>query len=200
LDLLEQQASALYAAATPSKINYQGDERRYRARRRELDAILGQLGIRSPFPWDSLAECLAYGKTEFPQNYGARRADILTRKDRVAELLQRRIDDHAAGDPLAEVARLASAAGELLPDPSAIRVELARIEANIHTDPSAAIGKAKNLIEATAKAVLLDVGKPIPDRLRWEIHVPDRFLLLVLLSGVIAGGRAGRDVAGTAIG
>src|SRR5262249_55486781 len=96
LDLLEQQATALSAAAAPAKIDYQGDERRYRARRRELEAILDQLGIRSPFPWDSLAECLAWGKTEFPQNYAARRADILARKDRVAELLQRRIDDHAA--------------------------------------------------------------------------------------------------------
>jgi hypothetical protein len=163
LDLLEQQASALSAAAAPEKIDYQGDERRYRARRRELEAILDRLGIRSPFPWDSLAECLAWGKTEFPRNYAARRADILARKDRVAELLQRRIDDNAAGDPRAEMARLASTAKEVLTDPSAIRVELARIEANIHTDPSAVIGKAKNLIEATAKAVLLDLGKPIPD-------------------------------------
>lgn len=162
LDLLEQQAIALSAAAAPSKIDYQGDERRYRARGRELDAILERLGIRSPFPWDSLAECLAYGKAEFPRNYAARRADISARKDRVAELLQRRIDDHAAGDSRAEVVGLASVAEELLSDPSAIRVELARIEASIHTDPSAVIGKAKNLIEATAKAVLLDLGKPVP--------------------------------------
>jgi hypothetical protein len=129
----------------------------------ELDAILDRLGIRSPFPWDSLAECLAWGKTEFPRNYAARRADISARKDRVAKLLQRRIDDHAAGDPRAELARLASAAEELLTDPSAIRVELERIEASIYTDPGTAIGKAKNLIEATAKAVLLDLGKPVTD-------------------------------------
>jgi hypothetical protein len=68
LDLLEQQASALAAAAAPQKIDYRGDERRYRAQGKELDAILGRLGIRSPFPWATLAECLAYGKTEFPEN------------------------------------------------------------------------------------------------------------------------------------
>jgi len=163
LDLLEQQASALAAAAAPPKIDYQGDERRYRAQRKELDAILGRLGIRSPFPWATLAECLAYGKTEFPENYRARRADISKRKAQVAELLQRRIDDDAAGDPQAGVSGLRSAAEGLLLDPSAIRVELARIEASIHTDPGTAIGKAKNLIEATAKAVLLDLGKPVSD-------------------------------------
>lgn len=163
LDLLEQQASALAAAAAPQKIDYRGDERRYRAQGKELDAILGRLGIRSPFPWATLAECLAYGKTEFPENYRARRADISKRKAQVAELLQRRIDDDAAGDPQAGVSGLRSAAEGLLPDPSAIRVELARIEASIHTDPGTAIGKAKNLIEATAKAVLLDRGKPVSD-------------------------------------
>lgn len=135
LDLLEQQASALAAAAAPQKIDYRGDERRYRAQDKELDTILGRLGIRSPFPWATLAECLAYGKTEFPQNYQARRADISKRKAHVAELLQRRIDDDAAGDPQAGVSGLRSAAEGLLPDPSAIRVELARIEASIHTDP-----------------------------------------------------------------
>ncbi len=42
--------------------------------------------------------------------------------------------------------------------------------------------------------------KPRPSGLRWEIHVPDRSLFLVLLSGVIADGRMGRGVAGTTIG
>jgi hypothetical protein len=117
MDLLEQQASALAAAAAPPKIDYQGDERRYRAQGKELDAILGRLGIRSPFPWATLPECLAYGKTEFPQNYPARRADISKRKAQVAELLQRRIDDDAAGDPQTQLSGLMSAAEDQLSDP-----------------------------------------------------------------------------------
>ena len=58
---------------------------------------------------------------------------------------------------------LHGAAEDALADPSAIRLELTRIEDSIAEDPSAAIGKSKNLIEATAKAVLTELGQPVPN-------------------------------------
>ncbi|GIH61073.1 abortive infection family protein [Microbispora siamensis] len=65
------------------------------------------------------------------------------------------------GDPIAAIRALGLAASNVLVDASAIRVELARLERSLDEDPSLAIGKAKNLIEATAKAVLLQRGRPV---------------------------------------
>ncbi len=62
-----------------------------------------------------------------------------------AELLQRRIDDHAAGNVQVGLTGLHGAVEDALADPSSIRLELARIEDSIAEDPSAAIGKSKNL-------------------------------------------------------
>ncbi|GAA1738409.1 abortive infection family protein [Nonomuraea bangladeshensis] len=65
------------------------------------------------------------------------------------------------GDPMAAIRTLGTIAADVLPDASAIRVELARLERSLDDDPSLAIGKAKNLIEATAKAVLAQKGQPV---------------------------------------
>ena len=64
LELLERQASALYAAAAPKGMSPSGNERAYRQGRQQLEAILVELGIPSPFPWASLEECLAFYKAE----------------------------------------------------------------------------------------------------------------------------------------
>ncbi|GGP12964.1 abortive infection family protein [Nonomuraea glycinis] len=65
------------------------------------------------------------------------------------------------GDPMAAIRALDAVASDVLPDASAIRVELVRLERSLDDDPSLAIGKAKNLIEATAKAVLAQAGQPV---------------------------------------
>lgn len=163
LELLERQASALYAAAAPKGMSPSGNERAYRQGRQQLEAILVELGIPSPFPWASLEECLAFYKAEISGQgaYALRKKDLAARKARTAELLQRRIDDNAAGDVRSGLAGLGRAAGGALANPSAIRLELQRIENAIEADPSAAIGKAKNLIEATAKVVLTELGHPV---------------------------------------
>ncbi|GLW98764.1 abortive infection family protein [Microtetraspora sp. NBRC 16547] len=70
-----------------------------------------------------------------------------------------------SGDPMAAIRALGTAASDVLPDASAIRVELARLERSLDDDPSLAIGKAKNLIEATAKAVLAQQGQPVGNNL-----------------------------------
>jgi hypothetical protein len=165
LELLERQASALYAAAAPKGMSPSGNERVYKKERRELEAVLAGLGVAMPFPWASLEECLAFYKATISGSgaYGRRKADIASRAAHTAEMLQRRIDDHAAGNVQAELTGLHGAAEDALADPSAIRLELTRIEDSIAEDPSAAIGKSKNLIEATAKAVLTELGQPVPN-------------------------------------
>ncbi|MEV4242125.1 abortive infection family protein [Streptosporangium canum] len=72
------------------------------------------------------------------------------------------------GDPMAAIRALSAAASDALLDASAIRVELARLERSLDDDPSLAIGKAKNLIEATAKAVLAQKGQLV----RTNLNVP----------------------------
>ncbi|MFF0366413.1 abortive infection family protein [Micromonospora sp. NPDC005087] len=69
----------------------------------------------------------------------------------------------APGDPLAAVTHFAALADSALPDAAAIRQELARLERALPDDTGAQIGRAKNLIEATAKAVLTLTGETVND-------------------------------------
>ena len=70
----------------------------------------------------------------------------------------------APGDPVAAITNLAAVADGTLPDAAAIRQELARLERALPDDTGALIGRAKNLIEATAKAVLALRGEPVSDK------------------------------------
>jgi hypothetical protein len=58
------------------------------------------------------------------------------------------------GDFAAAFSDLALSADTALPDFTGIRAEISRLEKAVPDDPGAAIGRAKNLVEATAKAVL----------------------------------------------
>ncbi|MEU0081966.1 abortive infection family protein [Micromonospora tulbaghiae] len=70
----------------------------------------------------------------------------------------------APGDPAAALTQLAAAASGTLADAAAIRQELGRLERALPDDTGALIGRAKNLIEATAKAVLAQRGEPVSDK------------------------------------
>lgn len=159
LELLKAQTAELSGAGAPSR-DHQPDDRAYKRRRRELDKILARLGIDPPFPWASLTLWEAEAKTEFPRDYAGRRRHLRALADPVREQLSRRISDEAAGDLQTTVADALALATSATLDPSAIREELRRVENLVYTDPGAAIGKAKNLVEATAKAVLAARGRP----------------------------------------
>ncbi|WP_410662107.1 abortive infection family protein [Amycolatopsis sp. lyj-84] len=51
-----------------------------------------------------------------------------------------------------------------LTDPSAIQEQLDRIQRAIIDDPALAIGSAKELVESTAKVVLIERGRPVNDK------------------------------------
>lgn len=64
-------------------------------------------------------------------------------------------------DPATVFSDLVTIAAGGLADISSIRTELRRLEKALPDDPGAAIGRAKNLMEATAKAVLHARGRPV---------------------------------------
>lgn len=68
-----------------------------------------------------------------------------------------------AGDPLSAIAALAATASVALSDTAAIRQELTRLERALPDDTSALIGRAKNLVESTSKAVLALRGEASGD-------------------------------------
>jgi Abortive infection C-terminus len=65
------------------------------------------------------------------------------------------------GDFAAAFSDLALSAGAALSDFTGIRAEISRLEKAVPDDPGAAIGRAKNLVEATAKAVLAYRGMTV---------------------------------------
>jgi hypothetical protein len=69
------------------------------------------------------------------------------------------------GDPLKVLDELAALAATAAVETSAIRAELRRLESALPDDPSVAVGRAKNLVEATAKAILIRHGLPVDNRL-----------------------------------
>jgi hypothetical protein len=160
LQILERLIGMVIAHVNPDDINYRGSEANYRRADGQLGAQLRRLGLRSPFPWSTLAEAKGTLKAH-ASGVGSHAA----RRERVEELasplrtqLQHRLNDNAAGDVRSALTEMTSSAAGALRDPSAIRLELTRLERSIDVDPSQSIGRAKNLVESTAKAVLNSLG------------------------------------------
>jgi hypothetical protein len=72
--------------------------------------------------------------------------------------------DEATGQISPSGPQLALGALARLRDPSAIREQLDRIKKAVVDDPALAVGSAKELIESTAKVVLLERGLPVDER------------------------------------
>ncbi|WP_331760988.1 abortive infection family protein (plasmid) [Nocardia sp. NBC_01377] len=136
--------------------------RAYSDCRRLLNPLLIRLGVKTPFRWNTLDEWTAFSKTRWG-TYAERRAYVDKITEEVRGALQDRVDELERGDLPSEIDELGELADELLSDPSGIRVELARIPGLLSTDLGAAVAKAKNLVEATAKAVLRDQNQEAHD-------------------------------------
>ncbi|WP_077007050.1 abortive infection family protein [Saccharothrix sp. ALI-22-I] len=157
IEHLDDMAAMLSAAATDRG----GDPVTYLALRDRFGDLFGRVGLRTPFRWDSLTVWAEFAKTKFPRDYRGRRqyVDEITGKAR--NELREVLDGLRSGDLPGEIDELDELAVDTLADPSAILVELRRVRSLLRTDPGAAIGKAKNLVEATAKAVLVMCGQPV---------------------------------------
>lgn len=69
-----------------------------------------------------------------------------------------------AGEPVSAITDLRVKATADLADSAAVLAELTRLERALPDDPAAAIGRATNLVEATAKLVLRRLGQAADDR------------------------------------
>ncbi|WP_216914115.1 abortive infection family protein [Nocardia noduli] len=161
-ELIDMLLGTLIDAANPADMKSRGNSAEYARNNQKLNKILTPLKISPPFPWSTLGEAVSAAKARHSGrgSHAPRRLFFLERADRAKQALDARLSDESAGDVSAAIADFGDAAGGLVADPAAIRGELARMEASLRGDPGAAIGKAKNLIEATAKAVLTEHGVP----------------------------------------
>ncbi|MDU0294417.1 abortive infection family protein [Saccharothrix longispora] len=158
LDQLDVMLGVLAAAATDEGASADS----YRHVRRKLNSLLERVEVRTPFPWPSLDQWVAFAKAQY-SGYKRRREHVAQMIEPVRTALQERLKEAEQGHLPDEVDELRELAEDVLEDPSAIVVELGRVRQLLRTDPSAAIGKSKNMIEATAKAVLVACGKPIEE-------------------------------------
>jgi hypothetical protein len=67
--------------------------------------------------------------------------------------------------PLKVLDELSALATNAAVETAAIRAEVRRLESALPSDPSMAIGRAKNLVEGTAKAILVRRGMPVDNSL-----------------------------------
>ncbi|NEA37476.1 abortive infection family protein [Streptomyces sp. SID13031] len=166
IDLIEQLAAKLVAAANPPNINDRGDPAGYSRMHRRLNQTLSPMGVRNPFPWPTLVEGVAAAKLKATGvgSHSIRKDYFLQRAQVAITALEKRARDDAAGDIRRAIETLGSEAAAVLRDVSAIRAELVRIEGSLLSDPAVAIGKAKNLAESTAKVVMRERGQLFADK------------------------------------
>ncbi|MDT7783034.1 MAG: hypothetical protein QOF58_1453 [Pseudonocardiales bacterium] len=139
------------------------DSKEYPRLRRRLNRLLGRADIASPFRWNTLDEWTEFSKVRFPSNYAARREYVAQITERVRDALQALLDEAQNGALSDEVDDLGALADDTVDDPSGIRAELDLLPTLLRTDLRGAVGKAKNLVEATAKAVLAVHGQQAPE-------------------------------------
>jgi len=159
IEQVDDMVGMLAAAATGKAC----DPEAYLRDRPRLNRLLDRAGIKTPFRWNTLDEWEEFSKTRFPRNYPGRRAYVDEIAKKVRDALREHLDEATRGDLPNEVDELGKLADDVLKDPSGIRVELGRLPGLLRTDLGAAIGKAKNLVEATAKAILATQGRQAPE-------------------------------------
>ncbi|MFD5827584.1 abortive infection family protein [Lentzea sp. NPDC060358] len=153
----------LIAGTTRSMTDAPPEKARYRQQHRALTKVLTPFGIRNPFPWRTLDVALAAAKAEHSGtgSHALRTGYFKEYAQKALAPLEARIADRDSGNISAAVQELRSAVDNTVTDASSLRLELGRIEAALPADPGAAISRAKNLIEAVAKRVILDCGATV---------------------------------------
>ncbi|MET9225645.1 abortive infection family protein [Lentzea sp. NPDC003310] len=158
--LVEEVTAILVAGANRSMAGPPPDRADYRNKRKALAHVLTQFGIRNPFPWRTLDIAVEAAKNAHSGtgSHALRRRYFQEYAAKAIGPLELRIADRDSGDISAAIEGLRSAVEATVLDASSLRLELRRIEAALPGDPGAAISRAKNLIEAVAKRVIIDSG------------------------------------------
>jgi hypothetical protein len=127
---------------------------------RTLEAVCRRLGITLELPFRDFGTFRSYWIRQGASGGGGWQA----RRDLIEDLLGptrqrlRKLEEQPLNASLNEEA-IAS-----LRDPAAIQEQLGRIQRAIVDDPALAIGSAKELVESTAKVVLVERGLPVDDK------------------------------------
>jgi hypothetical protein len=127
---------------------------------RTLEAVTKRLGIPAGLPFRSFSSFRAYWQRRGltgPGSWQPRRDMVNELFDPIREQLAD-LEESLAGP------RISEDLIENLRDPAAIREHLSRLQGSAHNDPPLAIGTAKELVESTAKTVLMERGQPVDDR------------------------------------
>ncbi len=103
------------------------------------------------------------------------------------------VPDESTGHMLPIGPRLPHIALTGLEDPSAIREHLDRIQRAVVDDPALAIGSAKELIESTAKVVLVERGLPVDEKADMPALISQAQKALGLHPSTITPGPDGSD-------
>lgn len=137
------------------------DDAEIEAALRALKAATQRLGQPVELPFRNFTQFRSYWIRRGASGAGGWQA----RRDILDELLDptrtwlQHLDDAPPG-PVVQDQVIAN-----LRDPAAIREQLDRIaRAVLHDDPALVIGSAKELVESTAKAVLIECGQPVSDK------------------------------------
>lgn len=123
-----------------------------------LEVVVGRIGVSVKIPFRDFTRFRSYWlKNNAAGSWQARR-DLLEKlfepvRECLLAMEGRPLDARLSHLPLAG-----------LRDSSAIREQLQRIHRAIGNDPALAIGSAKDLIESTAKTVLIERSKPVDDK------------------------------------
>jgi abortive infection Abi-like protein len=127
---------------------------------RTLESVCRRLGIAFELPFRDFGTFRSYWIRQGASGGGGWQA----RRDLIEDLLgpTRQKLHKLEEQPLK--AHLDEDAIAKLRDPAAIQEQLGRIQRAIMDDPALAIGSAKELVESTAKVVLLERGLPVNDK------------------------------------
>lgn len=127
---------------------------------RTLEAVCRRLGLKVELPFRDFGSFRSYWIRQGASGAGGWQA----RRDLIEDLLGpvrqhlRKLEEQ----PLK--AHLNEEAITRLRDPAAIQEQLGRIQRAIVDDPALAIGSAKELVESTAKVVLIERGMPVNEK------------------------------------
>jgi hypothetical protein len=152
LDLVQEELEA-YGTSGGQQL----DDRQIGLAIRALASVTRRVGAPLDLPFRDFTRFRSYWNRNNGYGSWQARRDMLEQWFEPARQALTRVEEQQdAGRPQLSEELIAG-----LPDPAAIQELLGRIQRAILDDPALAIGCAKELIESTAKAVLLERGEPV---------------------------------------
>jgi hypothetical protein len=152
LDLVQDELTA-YSTTGSNELNDQDIGLAIRV----LESVTGRLGMSLELPFRNFSSFRAYWLRNNGYGSWQRRREII--EGLLEPCRQQVVNRESRAAPIITEQAIAT-----LLDATAIREHLDRLQRSAHNDAPLAIGTAKELVESTAKTVLLERGQPVDDR------------------------------------